>query len=164
MTDDTPKPRAPRKTKWWVWLLFFAVVGIIGYDLLDLDSYRLYRIRPRLAQVQATIDPVRMAIALAYQEKGKVPQVTTVVTQANQGKPATPDWAALGFETLPSLPREASSLSLAGGGEIVVKLANIAEDINDTEVHAIPVKEAQGLSWTYTCTSANNAVKAFFRC
>ncbi len=161
--NDT-EPRRSWVSKGFIFAIIVILLAVGYFIAEEASTQRQYVLRARLSKIVVTLDPVKIAIAMAYQEKGKVPQVTTVVTQANQGKPATPDWAALGFTTFPSLPREASSLSLAGGGEIVVKLANIAEDINDTEVRATPVKEAQGLSWTYTCTSANNAVKAYFRC
>jgi hypothetical protein len=162
-TDTTQKP-APKKTKWWVWAIFFIVVGAIAWDIFDLDTYRHYILRSKLTQVQAAIDPVKRELAAAYEEKGKAPPVQTVITQANQGKAATPDWAALGFKTLPALPREVSSLSLTPEGEIVVVLSNIEQGIDGTEVRARLVKNAQGLSWEYRCTSENGTLKQYFTC
>lgn len=164
MTNATASPPPRKTTKWWVWAIFFIVVGVIGYDIIDIDTYRLYLVKPKLAMVQSAIDPVRTGIAAALMEKSKLPKVTTVVTHANQGQPATPDWAALGFINLPGLPREVSSLSLAEGGEIVVTIANIREGIDTTEVRAKPAKDAQGVSWTYQCTSTNDILKRYFHC
>jgi len=164
MPEELATKPAPRKTRWWVWLIFFFIVGLISWDLFDARTYQLYLAKPRLSRVISTIDPVKTAIANVLQKKEKLPLLTTVITAANQGKPATPDWAALGFTTLPGLAPEVASLRVSAGGEIVVVMTRIGEGMDGTELRAKPVQEANGISWTHQCTSSVDLLKRVLRC
>ncbi len=174
MTDDQGRTNpnqdkpAPRKGRGPLWALLIIVLLLVAAIASNLCADNNYLTKSKLTKVVSSIDPVKQALIHTYQEKGKLPRVTTVVTQANQGKPATPDWAALGFDILPTLPIEVSSLSISGDGEIVVVFANVSEAIDNTEVRAIAMKEAmkQGDNWTweYKCTSASSILRKFFFC
>lgn len=157
-------PRKPWGSRGFIIGVIVILLAIGYFFYAEGRAQQQYVLKAKLSKVVSALDPVKTAIAMASQDKGKLPRVTTVVTPANQGQRATPDWAALGFDALPSLPREIGSLSVAPEGEIVVTLANLREEIDATEVRAKMAKDAQGVSWTYQCTSENAVLKRFFRC
>lgn len=178
MTDDNFRApqsaitdKAPARSlvsKVFIFILIFIVLAVGFFIVQEERAQQQYRIKARLSKILSAIDPIKTAIAMSYQETGKMPPVKTVVTQSNQGKPATPDWTALGFDTLPSLPREIGSLSVAPAGEIVVVIANIREGIDNTEVRITPAKDATTgawtYQWTYQCTSEDSVLKSYFHC
>ncbi len=168
MTMQTPEPKPPRKGRGLLWALLIIVLLLFAATAFNLCADRGYITKSKLSKVVSALDPVKQALIHTYKEKGTLPRVTTVVTQANQGKAVTPDWAALGFDTLPFLPIEVSSLSISGDGEIVVVFANVSEAIDNTEVRAIAMKEVlkQGSrwAWEYKCTSESTVLRKFFHC
>ncbi len=145
-------------------LIIVIIVMAAGFLVVEERAHQQYITKAKLSKIVSALDPVKTAIAMASQDKGKLPRVTTVVTSSNQGQRATPDWAELGFATLPTLPREASSLAVTPEGEIIVALANLGTDMDNTEVRAKMAKDVQGVSWTYTCTSENTTLKRYFHC
>lgn len=167
MNGQTPEPKPPRKVRGLLWALLIIVL-LLAAAAFNLCADNSYVTKSKLSKVVSALDPVKQSLILTYQKSGKLPRVTTVVTQANQGKAVTPDWAALGFDTLPVLPKEVSSLSISPDGEIVVVFDNVSEAIDNTEVRAIAMKEVlkQGDNWTweYKCSSASTILRKFFRC
>lgn len=164
MRESAPNRSAPRRTRWWVWLIFFIIVGAIAWDLFDSRTYQLYLAKPRLSRVLSTLNPVKTALAAFLQQHGKLPEIATVVTADNQGKPATADWAALGFVTLPSLSPEVRSLRISAAGEIVVELTHLGKGMDGTELRARAEKETTGISWVHQCTSTDAVLKRQLHC
>lgn len=164
MTADTsPKP-APRRTKWWGWSILLLVLAAIVWVFYQGSASQDYVTKSKLAKVVSAMDPVKSAILTAIEQNKKLPTLHTALTSANQGEPATADWAELGFTTLPMLPKEASSLAVTPQGEIVVVLSNMGKDIDSTEVRATAVRGATSTTWEYACTSADTVLKQFFHC
>lgn len=142
-----------------------AFVGLFsGLAALDDRAQHSYLVKAKLSKVLSTLDPIKSAIVTEYQHGRRVPRLNTVVTTANQGQHSPSDWAALGFTALPGLAREVSTLRVDTGGAIIVGLTGIDEDIDGTELRAIPVTQAESLLWTYECTSTDSRVRKYFRC
>jgi hypothetical protein len=164
MTTDTLQKPAPRQTSWRAWFILLVILAVIAWEFYEFSANEDYITKSRLSKVVAAMDPVKSAILTAIEQKKKLPTLHTAITSANQGKPATADWAELGFADLPMLPREANSLTVTPEGEIVVVLANLGEDMDNTEVRAKAVRGAAGTTWGFTCTSADRVLKQFFHC
>jgi len=153
--------------KWSIWgigltLAGFVLMFVMGIlAAIAIPSYQDYGTKAKLSKVNTALDPLKIAVAMSYQETGKLPRIHTVVTHENQGQPATPDWAELGFTTLPMLPAEIETLGFAGE-QIVVELDNLT--FRGSRIGIMPVVNAQGLSWEYACESGVAVVKSYFKC
>lgn len=142
-------------------ILILLAVGFAYYGEVRLKDYR---IKGQLVKVISTMDPIKSAISKSYSKTGKTPQVKTIITRDNQGKPAPADWAALGFTTLPALPPEIDTLKIGPAGEIIAHLTNIREGINNTEVTSVASINSTALLWSYQCTSDDSLLKEFLKC
>ena len=141
-----------------------TVCTIAALAYIAVPAHRDFTVKAKLYTVSSTLDTVRTAVARAYRDKGRIPPMHTIVTAANQGQPATPDWAALGFRTLPALPPVVKRLefSMQESPEIVVELDRISETINGTTVRAKLSVAGKQLSWQHEATSSNAMVAQFF--
>ncbi len=112
------------------------------------------QLRNKLSKVISATDPVRVALAMYYQENGKFPAAANA-------------WEELGFENVKptsNLPREVSAMSVAANsGEITVTLANIGPGIDGTRIKMIPVV-GTAMDWKYSCTSSSAPLRAYFTC
>lgn len=112
------------------------------------------QLRNKLSKAISATDPVKVALALYYQENEKFP-------------PTADAWTELGFENVKptaNLPREVSAMAVAANsGEITVTLANIGPGIDGTSVKMLPVV-GNTMEWKYTCSSSSPQLRAFFTC
>jgi hypothetical protein len=167
-TNSEPIQPPKRKSRALRWGIVIFILLIVFAALSNLCADGRYLTKLKMTKVASALDLVEHALITTYHAKGKVPVINTVITQSNQGKPATPDWASLGYINLPSLPPEISRLSINADGEIVVTLTNIDEAIDNSELRAIavlePMKSKPDFRWEYECTSVSNMFRKFFRC
>lgn len=143
----------------------FVLAGIIialGY--IGETAYRDMNLKSQLYKVESALDPVKLATVKAYRERHPFPAMHTIVTAANQGQPATPDWAALGFKQLPALPPQIKRLEFSGldSPEIVVELDKIGASIDGTTVRARLITADGKLVWRHEATASNPVATHFF--
>lgn len=138
-------------------LIFSAGVRYIWH-------YEEHAAPSRFDGVTSTLNPITGTVAAHYYKTHKPVLVTTVVTQANSGKPAPPDWAELGFKSLPALPREISALRITPEDDVVVTLGHFGKGIDGTEVRVHLEHQGKGTIFRYSCTSQDRELKRHFDC
>lgn len=139
-----------------------CIIIVMAY--ISVPVYRDMTLSRKLIHVESAMEPVRAAVARVYRDQGSIPAMHTIITADNQGKPATPDWAALGFKELPALPPQVKRLefSTLESPEIVAELDKIDETINGTTVRARLIVVEKQLSWQHEVTSNNPIVARVF--
>ena len=100
-------------------MIVVAIIGILA--AVAIPAYQDYVVKAKLSKVQSTLDPVKLALAMYYQENGSFPNATidTGTTSA-----AGNLWNSIGIAltTVPTLPAEVSLLAVDGTGLTTAKL------------------------------------------
>ena len=169
-------------------MIVVAIIGILA--AVAIPAYQDYVVKAKLSKVQSTLDSLKTALAMTYQEVGSFPIAAAAVTVTYPGGVADvgPDvWTSLGLSTTPTLPAEVSQLSYitdAAGASfsLTLTLTGIKATTIDgkfvtisptagTPVNAAPVAVVAGtaLTWHYSCTPGAGgldpiAVKYFGNC
>ena len=80
-------------------MIVVAIIGILA--AVAIPAYQDYVIKAKLSKVQSTMDPVKLALAMYYQENGIFPVGTAVTTTAWA---ANSLWDSIGTTAVPPLP------------------------------------------------------------
>ncbi len=98
-------------------MIVVAIIGILA--AVAIPAYQDYIVKAKLSKVVSTLDPVKTALALYFQEQGgfPIPATTDIVGTAEANKPGAQTtvgtfWNSLGFSVFPSLPGEVASLGV----------------------------------------------------
>lgn len=164
-------------------MIVVAIIGILA--AVAIPAYQDYVVKAKLSKVQSTMDSLKTALAMTYQETGSFPvaaAAVNVTTALSGTADAGPDvWTSIGLSTYPTLPAEVSNLAYitdATGSSFALTLtmANIkATTINGllvtitpttgTPVNAAPTASVSGtaISWRYACSAALDEIaKKYF--
>jgi type IV pilus assembly protein PilA len=115
-------------------MIVVAIIGILA--AVAIPAYQDYIVKSKLSKVVSTLDPVKTALALYFQEQGGFPLAasTDIVGPGQTNVPGQPStvgtfWNSLGFSVFPSLPAEVHSLGVhnAGAGNTIPNIALILE-------------------------------------
>ena len=136
-------------------MIVVAIIGILA--AVAIPAYQDYVVKAKLSKVSSTVDPIKMSLAMFFQEEGSMP--------------ATADnWTSLGI-TAPVATTEVSSFSVtADTGAIVLTLQNIkggtTDPIDGTTITMAPstVAGQTAVAWTNTCNSTNTILKKYYNC
>jgi type IV pilus assembly protein PilA len=98
-------------------MIVVAIIGILA--AVAIPAYQDYIVKSKLSKVLSTLDPVKTALALYFQEQGGFPDTSAGPTLVGQGG-FTPGatttvgtfWSSLGFSVFPSLPSEVASMAV----------------------------------------------------
>ncbi|OIR15958.1 fimbrial protein precursor [mine drainage metagenome] len=97
-------------------MIVVAIIGILA--AVAIPAYQDYVVKAKLSKVQSTMDSVKLALAMYYQENGSFPLATATVnvTGGVGGTAGTVDagpdvWTSIGLSTFPTLPSEVSNLA-----------------------------------------------------
>ena len=114
-------------------MIVVAIIGILA--AVAIPAYQDYVVKAKLSKLQSTMDPIKTALVMYYQEHGSFPIASPMVsvTTATSGQPdpaavppAAPDvWASVGLTNFPTLPPELSQLDYitdAAGGSFSLTL------------------------------------------
>lgn len=86
-------------------MIVVAIIGILA--AVAIPAYQDYVVKSKLTKVTSTLDPIKTAIAMYYQENGGFPGITDQITYGKTGQPSQGSvWNSLGFSTFPTLPAE----------------------------------------------------------
>jgi type IV pilus assembly protein PilA len=148
-------------------MIVVAIIGILA--AVAIPAYQDYIVKSKLSKVVSTLDPVKTALALYFQEQGGFPLAAS--TDMIGGAGLTPGatatvgsfWASLGFGVYPSLPNEVKTMAVhtgvaAGGGAttstniaIILELQNIkAGTVDGVWVSISPIQGVAPASATTT--------------
>jgi len=172
-------------------MIVVAIIGILA--AVAIPAYQDYVVKAKLSKVQSTLDSVKLALAMAYQENGSFPLTASTVTTALSGTaiPAGDGWNSLGMTTYPTLPAEVTNMvytsdatgsnfalaltmgnikaTPAGGKGINGQVIVIAPTAGATVAGAPAATAVTGtaITWHYACDPAvldPIAVKYFSNC
>jgi len=149
-------------------MIVVAIIGILA--AVAIPAYQDYVVKAKLSKVASTLDPIKLALAMANQENGSFPVGTATVTTATAGGAviAGDMWTSLGFTTQPSLPTEVSQLAItnvAQSAVMVLSLANIKGTVIDgTTITMTGAPTSTALQWVNVCTSTDVIIKKYFTC
>ena len=96
-------------------MIVVAIIGILA--AVAIPAYQDYIVKAKLSKVQSTLDPIKTALALYYQENGTFPVGTETATPATVGGPvaAAPGlFNSIGLATIPSVPTEVKQMVVTG--------------------------------------------------
>jgi type IV pilus assembly protein PilA len=113
-------------------MIVVAIIGILA--AVAIPAYQDYIVKSKLSKVVSTLDPVKTALAMYFQEQGGFPDTSKGATLVGTGglpqgsQTATGTfWASLGFSVYPSLPPEVSAMAAEDKG--IVNPATTASNI-----------------------------------
>ncbi len=95
-------------------MIVVAIIGILA--AVAIPAYQDYVVKSKLSKVLSTIDPIKTALAMYYQEQGSFPADSSTISSTSVGlTPAVGTvWNSVGFSVYPTLPNEVSALSYEG--------------------------------------------------
>lgn len=98
-------------------MIVVAIIGILA--AVAIPAYQDYIIKAKLAKLQSTMDPIKLAVGLFYQENGSFPGGNTAtqatpVTQALANTDSTGDiyFMSLGLAKYPAIPSEVKDFTI----------------------------------------------------
>jgi type IV pilus assembly protein PilA len=152
-------------------MIVVAIIGILA--AVAIPAYQDYIVKAKLSKVAATIDPVKLALAMYYQNNSSFPVGTETVTSGNAGTASstTAIFSSIGLSSYPTLPNEISQMVVGGTAStttITLTLTNIKASTVAIDATALTMTGTPGstsLAWSNTCgTTANTVEKAYFTC
>ncbi len=111
-------------------MIVVAIIGILA--AVAIPAYQDYIVKSKLSKVVSTLDPVKTALALYFQEQGGFPiaAATDMIGPGGNQPGAQPAqatfWSSLGFGVFPSLPPEVYTM----GVHNVPSAAGVASSTN----------------------------------
>jgi type IV pilus assembly protein PilA len=86
-------------------MIVVAIIGILA--AVAIPAYQDYVVKSKLTKVTSTLDPIKTALAMYFQENGGFPGISDQITYGKTGQPTAGSvWNSLGFSTYPTLPAE----------------------------------------------------------
>ncbi len=155
-------------------MIVVAIIGILA--AVAIPAYQDYIVKSKLTKILSTIDPVKTALTMYYQEQGGFPhaQASDMLGFGGLAAGATTTqgtfWSSLGFSVYPSLPNEVLTLGVhdvvtapatsSGNIALILQLTNVKSGSIDGSLLAISPNTllnngAQG-SIIPTSTTASN--------
>ena len=169
-------------------MIVVAIIGILA--AVAIPAYQDYIIKAKLAKVQSTMDPIKLALGMYYQENGGFPGGSTAtsgsqVTPGMQATATTGDdfYVSLGLATYPAIPTEVATMDIANPATTpqTVTITLVPQNIKagTCGAEATPTSSAgidgctlvmtgtpgsTATTWTYSGTVRGNTIaNAFFK-
>ena len=155
-------------------MIVVAIIGILA--AVAIPAYQDYVVKAKLSKVQSTLDPLKTALAMYYQENGGFP-VGTATSNAGNNNTADigPDlFTSVGLAVFPAIPAEVASLQLTGLANQADMLITLSTGIragtldgNSFTIEAQPATGATAIVWS--CIAGYTAgfdpiAKKYFGC
>jgi type IV pilus assembly protein PilA len=156
-------------------MIVVAIIGILA--AVAIPAYQDYIIKAKLSKVQSTMDPVKLALGMYYQENGSFPGGSTAtnatqVTSANQSTASDTFYTSLGLATYPTIPAEVLSMDISNPATspqtVVITLVpqNIkagactaaGQGIDGCTIIMTGTPGSTAITWAYTGTALNNTI------
>ena len=98
-------------------MIVVAIIGILA--AVAIPAYQDYVVKAKLGKMQSTVDPIKLALAMYYQENGSFPgaaaatSATQVLSSTAALTASDTYYTSLGLATYPVLPSELASMDIA---------------------------------------------------
>lgn len=138
-------------------MIVVAIIGILA--AVAIPAYQDYVVKAKLSKVQSTLDPIKTAMSLFYQENGSFP----VGSEATPTLAAAGDlWSSIGLavNTTPTIPADVVKTMTVAGVEsgaaatITLALQNIKATTIDG-LNLVLVGRMTGTAVEWTCSVAS---------
>ena len=128
-------------------MIVVAIIGILA--AVAIPAYQDYVVKAKLSKVQTTIDPIKLALSLYYQEQGSFPNASIDSATASA---AGNLWDSIGLADgiAPTLPGEVSLMTVDGTGLTTVTMTLALQNIKATTI--------DGLNLVLTATGGGTAI------
>lgn len=154
-------------------MIVVAIIGILA--AVAIPAYQDYIVKSKLSKVVSTLDPVKTALALYFQEQGgfPIPQAGDMIGTGGRTPGAQTTvgtfWNSLGFSVFPSLPNEVKTMGVeaksagttASNIALILQLQNIKAGTIDGALVALSPNFAGNVAGAYivpaTTTTTNLA-------
>jgi type IV pilus assembly protein PilA len=155
-------------------MIVVAIIGILA--AVAIPAYQDYVTKAKLSKITSTIDPLKLALAMYNQENGAMPSTATITVTlaqsvANTAVTAGDAWDSIGLKTVPTVPAELASISLASGGVLTLTFApsGVGAGIDGTTMTLTGTIGGTGMTWpctatTMTTTGAGAVGRKYFGC
>ena len=135
-------------------MIVVAIIGILA--AVAIPAYQDYVVKSKLSKVQSTLDPVKLALAMYYQENGSFPVGTQTAVTTIAASGAGGLFSSLGLANTPNLPSELSMLVVTGTATTATLALTIAPGkIKAGTIDGLVVEitgTAGGTAIVWTCT------------
>ena len=141
-------------------MIVVAIIGILA--AVAIPAYQDYVVKAKMSKVQSTLDPIKLALAMYYQENGSFPNgVTTTATASADGL-----WTSIGLPNGATMPAEVDPANFVVDGTtgtavtMALKLRSIKAGTIDG--WTITIKgTADKTAVTWACTAAAGGTGTF---
>ncbi len=141
-------------------MIVVAIIGILA--AVAIPAYQDYVVKAKLSKVQSTLDSVKLALAMYYQENGSFPDATIVSTTASVTGNTPNLWGSIGIKSgeKVTLPSEVNTMTVDGTPltsvilDILVQKGKIKANTIDDK-HLVIIGEAGGTAINWTCVNAS---------
>ncbi|MDD5180650.1 MAG: prepilin-type N-terminal cleavage/methylation domain-containing protein [Gallionellaceae bacterium] len=142
-------------------MIVVAIIGILA--AVAIPAYQDYVIKAKLSKVQSTLDPVKLALAMYYQENGSFPAGTETALTVQAASAANGLFSSIGLANTPTLPAEVSTLVVDGTAlsSVTLTLTVGAGKIKANTIDNLKVQiggSATGTAVTWACIPAGTTI------
>ena len=137
-------------------MIVVAIIGILA--AVAIPAYQDYVVKAKLSKVQSTMDPLKLALSMYYQENGSFPNGASTSATAPQAF-----WTSLGLPSGATVPSEIDGTALVVDGTsltsatIALKVLPGAIKANTIDGKTIMfIGSAAGTAVTWTCSLATS--------
>ncbi len=151
-------------------MIVVAIIGILA--AVAIPAYQDYIVKAKLSKVQSTLDPLKLALVMFYQEQGTFAAGTTAGGKSTSNTQPLDFWTSIGLPLGATLPTEVDPTAFivdgtAGSGvNITVKMRAIkAGTIDGHTITFYGTAGGTAVVWTCQADAGTDAIAIkFFGC
>ena len=151
-------------------MIVVAIIGILA--AVAIPAYQDYIVKAKLSKVQSTLDPIKTALVLYYQENGGFPVGTETANTTSAASATGGLFSSIGLSQTPTLPNELTSVKVTGTATPDVTLLLTLQNVKTTAIDgktvtlvSAPTTGATAVSFACTATTSTDIVlKKYFGC
>ncbi len=151
-------------------MIVVAIIGILA--AVAIPAYQDYIVKAKLSKAQGVVEPVKLALAMYFQEEGSFLQLAnpwTSLGMSGAGPTTTTEVTAINITACTATPCDGSAA--ANANTVVLTLGGIkAGSIDGNTITMRPIPGVSAMTWTNTCTIAgagttiDPVMKKYFNC
>lgn len=148
-------------------MIVVAIIGILA--AVAIPAYQDYVVKAKLAKVQSTLDPVKTALSLYYQEQGSFPNANLSSATASA---ANNLWDSIGIAIGQSVnvPTEVTSITVDGTAGTTATITLVLQNIKATTINGLNIvltgtPGGTAVQWRCTAGTVTDPIaKKYFNC
>ena len=122
-------------------MIVVAIIGILA--AVAIPQYNDYTKKAKLSNAASTVEPIKSALSLYYQENGAWPSTAD-------------DWTGAGLSAAPTATKEVSAYALAAStGAVTITFRNIGTGIDGNTMTWTPTATSTAIHWAVNTNSTD---------